>query len=280
MKKILIPIYLNHHNCDAIDYAVKFFKREVCEFYFLNTYNYNVQGLNAIQLLQADEDWFERPKLESQERLGRLIKKYSYNNRNKNHGYNAISECTGLISGIKKNITELAIDIVVVSCKDKLNRDVNMYCKNTSLIIDEIRACPILIMPTATKQKRNPVFALVSDFKSEISEEEIESWYEIVKLSNGSLKIVVSNSMNEMTNQQISNQTKVCYYLRTLTNSSVVVDYLNTTSDIKEFANTHSNHIISLIDKKPDFLRKYGLGHSTITNLGPLSSSPLIALHQ
>lgn len=155
-----------------------------------------------------------------------------------------------------------------------------MYCKNTSLIIDEIRACPILIMPTATKQKRNPVFALVSDFKSEISEEEIESWYEIVKLSNGSLKIVVSNSMNEMTNQQISNQTKVCYYLRTLTNSSVVVDYLNTTSDIKEFANTHSNHIISLIDKKPDFLRKYGLGHSTITNLGPLSSSPLIALHQ
>ncbi|WP_298326104.1 hypothetical protein [uncultured Dokdonia sp.] len=280
MKKILIPIYLNHHNCDAIDYAVKFFKREVCEFYFLNTYSYNVQGLNAIQLLQADEDWFERPKQESQERLSRLIKKYSYNNRNKNHGYNAISECTGLISGIKKNITELAIDIVVVSCKDKLNRDVNMYCKNTSLIIDEIRACPILIMPTATKQKRNPVFALVSDFKSEISEEEIESWYEIVKLSNGSLKIVVSNSMNEMTNQQISNQTKVCYYLRTLTNSSVVVDYLNTTSDIKEFANTHSNHIISLIDKKPDFLRKYGLGHSTITNLGPLSSSPLIALHQ
>ncbi|WP_405251988.1 hypothetical protein [Dokdonia sp. Asnod3-C12] len=280
MKKILIPIYLNHHNCDAIDYAVKFFKREVCEFYFLNTYNYNVQGLNAIQLLQADEDWFERPKLESQKRLGRLIKKYSYNSRNKNHSFNATSECTGLISGIKKNITELAIDIVVVSCKDKLNRDVNMYCKNTSLIIDEIRACPILIMPKATKQKRNPVFALVSDFKSEISEEEIESWYEIVKLSNGSLKIVVSNSMNEMTNQQISNQTKVCYYLRTLTNSSVVVDYLNTTSDIKEFANTHSNHIISLIDKKPDFLRKYGLGHSTITNLGPLSSSPLIALHQ
>ncbi|WP_405226218.1 hypothetical protein [Dokdonia sp. Asnod1-B02] len=280
MKKILIPIYLNHHNCDAIDYAVKFFKREVCEFYFLNTYNYNVQGLNAIQLLQADEDWFERPKLESQKRLGRLIKKYSYNSRNKNHSFNAISECTGLISGMRKNITELGIDIVVVSCKDKLNRDVNMYCKNTSLIIDEIRACPILIMPTATKQKRNPVFALVSDFKSEISEEEIESWYEIVKLSNGSLKIVVSNSMNEMTNQQISNQTKVCYYLRTLTNSSVVVDYLNTTSDIKEFANTHSNHIISLIDKKPDFLRKYGLGHSTITNLGPLSSSPLIALHQ
>ena len=74
MKKILLPIYLNHHNCDAIDYAVKFFKREVCEFYFLNTYNYNVQGLNAIQLLQADEDWFERPKLESQKRLGRLIK--------------------------------------------------------------------------------------------------------------------------------------------------------------------------------------------------------------
>ncbi|TVZ22463.1 hypothetical protein JM84_1363 [Dokdonia sp. Hel_I_63] len=280
MKKILIPIHLNHHNCDAIDYAVKFFKREVCEFYFLNTYNYNVQGLNAIQLLQADEDWFERPKQESQERLSRLIKKYSYNNRNKNHGFNAISECTGLISGIKKNITELAIDIVVVSCKDKLNRDVNMYCKSTSLIIDEIRECPILIMPTATKQKRNPVFALVSDFKSEVSEEEIESWYEIVKLSNGTLKIVVSNSMNEMTNQQISNQTKVCYYLRTLTNSSVVVDYLNTTSDIKEFANTHSNHIISLIDKKPDFLRKYGLGHSTITNLGPLSSSPLIALHQ
>ena len=280
MKKILLPIYLNHHNCDAIDYAVKFFKREVCEFYFLNTYNYNVQGLNAIQLLQADEDWFERPQLESQKRLGRLIRKYSYNSRNKNHSFHAISECNGLISSIKKCIKEVAINIVVVASKDKVDKGINLYCKNTSLIIDEIRECPILIMPTTTKQKRNPVFALVSDFKSEISEEEIESWYEIVKLLNGTLKIVVSNSMNEMTNQQISNQTKVCYYLKTLTNSSLVVDYLNTASDIKEFANTHSNHIISLIDKKPDFLRRYGLGHSTITNLGPLSTSPLIALHQ
>ena len=280
MKKILLPIYLNHHNCDAIDYAVKFFKREVCEFYFLNTYNYNVQGLNAIQLLQADEDWFERPQLESQKRLGRLIRKYSYNSRNKNHSFHAISECNGLISSIKKCIKEVAINIVVVASKDKVDKGINLYCKNTSLIIDEIRECPILIMPTTTKQKRNAVFALVSDFKSEIAEEEIVSWHEIVKISNGSLKIVVSKSMNEMTIQQISNQTKVCHYLKTLTNSSVVVDYLNTASDIKEFANTHSNHIISLIDKKPDFLRRYGLGHSTITNLGPLSTSPLIALHQ
>ena len=74
MKKILIPIDFKFNSHDAIDYAIRFFKREQCEFYFLNTYTYDISGLNTIDLLQADDDWYDKPKCASEDNLGYCIR--------------------------------------------------------------------------------------------------------------------------------------------------------------------------------------------------------------
>ena len=280
MKKILIPLDFKFNRYDAIEYAVKFFKREECEFYFLNTYTYDVGGLNAIHLLQANEDWFEKPKKDSIDNLGDAILKFTFNVSNKKHRFYAISECSDLIEGIKKTIKDVNIDLVILAGKERTDQKVDRYTKNTKRILENIRECPVMIIPQSANLNKYKEFVLVSNFEIELPSDKIENWHELVKIVKGTAKLVVLSGINRMTPLQIINLEKVCSQIELLTGTPLNIEYLETEQDLKQFAHSHSESIICLMDRKPDFWRKYGLSHSRITNLGPLKTTPLIALHR
>ena len=199
MKKILIPIDTSQHSLEAIDYAIKFFKREDCEFFFLNTYSYGVNGLDALSLLQADDDWFDEPKLKSEKILGRLIKKYSSINKSKKHQFNEISECSDLIDGIKKTVKTLDIDIVLFLGKSKEDNSLKKYSKNTERIIESIRECPVMVIPHTANIRKNQEFILASSFEKAISIKELESWSKLLRLVKGKGRLVVFNQASDLT---------------------------------------------------------------------------------
>lgn len=280
MKKILIPIDFNFNNYDAIDYAVNFFKRESCEFYFLNTYSYSMTDTDAIHLLHEDVDLFEKPKAASIQSLGFLIQKYTINNSNDQHSFHAISEDASLIDGIRKTIKELHIDLVLIAGKKVTEGKTCNYSPNTKRIIENVRECPVMVIPQSAYMLKNPEFILASSFEVELRLEELASWYELVKIANGTVRIMTLGNNNKMTPLQISNQNKVLSQLQKFSETIVSMGYLETAQDLKNFAGHNSDCIICLMDRKPDFWRKYGFSHSRITNLGPLTTTPLIALHR
>lgn len=280
MKKILIPIDFKFNSYDAIDYAVNLFKREQCEFYFFNTYTYNLDGFNAIHLLQAEDEWFEKPRRDSEKKLGKVIQKYAFKYRSEKHRFNAISQYTNLIEGIKNAIQDIKIDLVVLSGKNNINEGNEKYSKNTKLIIEKIRECPLMIIPSSAKLNKDPKFVLVSSFELDVPTAELENWYDLVKIANGSVKLVSLSKKDKITSAQKTNLNKVLFYIEMHSENPVTVDYIETAPDLKHFVKHHSDYIICLIDRKPDFLRKLGLNHSRITKLGPLPSTPLMALHR
>lgn len=280
MKKILIPIDFKFNSYQAIDYAIEFFKGEACDFYFINTYSYNIEGLNAIHLLQADDDWYDKPKHDSEDNLGKVIEKYVFNSRDAEHRFSAISECSNPLEGIKKAIKNIKIDLVVVPGKDCTDRGSIAYSRNTKRIIEHIRECPVMIIPSAAKIHKKPKFVLVSNFELDLPIGELENWFELVKITKGSIKIVSLIGKEELSKQQIVNQSKVRHHLELLSENTVKVEYIENVPALKSFARHHTDYIICLMDRKPDFWRKLGITHSRITNLGPLTSIPVIALHR
>jgi len=213
MKNILIPIDFKFNGYDAIDYAVQFFNNEACHFYFLNTYTYDVDGLNAIHLLKVNEIWFGKPKQDSEMCLGRVIQNYTFKSNSNKHVFDAISECTNLLDGIKKAIKELNIDLVVLAGKEQTNNDRDKYSKNTKRIIENIRECPVMIIPVSAHIQTPSKFVLVSNFERDLSQTELENWYDLVKIANGSIQIVTLSSRDNLSDIQKTNQNKVRQYL-------------------------------------------------------------------
>lgn len=279
MKNILIPIDYTFNRYDAIDYAVQFLKNEDCNFYFINTYTYDVEGINAVDNLKADELWFGKPKQDSEMCLGKLIENYAFKN-NKKHQFNAISECSSLLKGIKKAIETLQIDLVIVAGKEQTISSQKKYSNYTKNIIEHIRECPVMVIPTSAHLQEEPCFVIVSIFEKPIPKTELESWYKLVLIANGKMKIVSFCKKDQMHEQQKKYQCKARFHLEMLSGQKVEVEYIDTAPSLKDFAKYHSDYIISLIDCKPNLWRICGLTSSQITNLGPLHSTPLIALHR
>ncbi|MFC4689941.1 universal stress protein [Dokdonia genika] len=279
MKRILIPVDSSYNSSNAIDFAIKFFKREACEFYFLNTYSYDVRGMDALSLLQSDDDWFELPKLESQKILGFLVKKYTKDNKNEMHSYTAISECADLVDGIQKSIEELKIDFLLFSGKKKDETSSDRYSRNTELIIKGIRECPVIIVPENAHLKKNQEFVLASSFEVGLPIKELKNWGKLLRLVKGKGRIIAFNKSSDMTSVQKINLSQTLMRLYNISGSVLPIHYLNSEEEIKQFTQRHSDCIISIADKKPDIWRKLGIKNSEIVNLGPLHYTPLIALH-
>lgn len=279
MKKILIPIDFKCTNHDAIDYTINFFKSEVCEFFFINTYTYNISGLDALSVLQEDDEMWDKPQLESEQNLGHLVRTYTKGHTDRRHRFNAISQYADLIEGIKKAIKEIGIDLIVLPGKENSLTSSNKYSKNTKRIIENVRECPIMIIPATAKLYTSPQFVLVSNFEEELPAAELQNWYELVAIAEGTIKIVTLSGMDKMTELQKLNQSRVRYQIEMHFNRKITSEYIETVSDLKDFANNHTEYIICLMDKKPTFWRILGIAHSQVTNLGPLQNTPLIALH-
>ena len=280
MKKILIPIDFNFNNYNAIDYAVNFFKRESCEFYFINTYSYEINGLDAIRFMQEDDAWFEKPKTDSIYSLGLLIQRYTCKNKFERHCFIAISEYGNLIDGIKETIKKLQIDLVLVAGKKCSEGKSCNYSPNTKRIIENVRDCPVMVIPESATMQKNPQFILASTFEVELSMLELENWFEFVTIARGSVNIKALGKKSKLTSVQNINQSRVLSQLEKLSKKVVAIEYLETAHDLKYFAGHNWDCIICLMDRKPDFWRKYGFSQSRITNFGPLTTTPLIALHR
>ncbi|RFN58794.1 hypothetical protein [Marixanthomonas ophiurae] len=67
----------------------------------------------------------------------------------------------------------MEIDLVVLPGKDNANKSMERYSKNTRNIIDNIRECPVLIIPSSAKMHENPKFVLASYFGLDLPKAEL-----------------------------------------------------------------------------------------------------------
>lgn len=276
MKKVLIPIDSLSFSDQTIDYAIKLFKNVHCDFYFLSTYNYFMNSLNALELLHAEDEWFDEPKEKSVEKLGVLIEKYSLSNRNEKHRFYAVSECMETLDAVKKNIEELSIDLVILSTQETKKVD-----KQNSNILNNIRTCPVLLIRSNSRVHKILQITIVSDFQQKINTEDLDLFNLPEVNTNLKLQVIVLEKHEKLSKSEKNNLQEFIEYLRASLKISVGIKYITSMDTFESYANSHSDDIVCVIDNKPDWFRKIGLVDSkVIPTLNYLQTNNVLLLHQ
>ncbi|WP_452223460.1 universal stress protein [Lacinutrix chionoecetis] len=276
MKKILIPTDFSLNCYQTVDYITKLFANEYCEFYFLNTYTYNASGLNAIEMLHADDDWFDKPKRESLQKLGKLVARYTLTPKNDKHEFNAISEYMSLVDGIKKTIEEIDIDLIILTSSVEKTAG-----KNIESILEKIRSCPILVVPPHASVNNGVYLTIASDFKQKINTIEIGKFVKALENTTINIGILVLEEQNTLTSDAVDNLESLIIFLKLVLGKQIDVEYIQPKFRLKDYATSHLDGIMCIIDKKPDLLRKIGLYKSkVISTLKKLNTSTVLTVHQ
>lgn len=276
MKKILIPTVFSLNNYSTVDYVVDLFKYEKCEFYFLNTYGYETNGLNAIEMLQADDEWFFRPKEESLKKLGKLVTRYTLESHNPKHTFHAISECRSLVDGIKENIDKIGVDIVALTSKG-----LSPLGATTKCILEKIRSIPILIVPPHATACNNVTLTIASDFQEKITTREIEQFITALQNTNTQIGILVLKEQYAVSDKSAGNIEILLDCLQHFSSKPIELEFLKPTYKLVDYAVSHNNEIICLVDNKPDLFRKIGVVKSKIiSTIKELNTNIVLTLHQ
>ncbi|WP_178989289.1 universal stress protein [Winogradskyella schleiferi] len=276
MKKILIPTDFSLKSCQTVDYIINLFKNENCEFYFLNTYRYEMTGLSAIEMLQADDEWFERPKEQSLKSLGKLVTNYTIKSNNIKHSFHAISENRNIVDGLKDNVDKIGIDIIVLTSKG-----LSTLGAKTENILEKVRSCPVLIVPPHATTCNGITLTVASDFQNKINTSEIERFIKALENTNTQIGILVLKEQSTLTEKAADNIETFLGYLKQFSCNSIGLEFLKPAYKLKDYASAHNDEIMCVVDNKPDLFRKIGIVKSkVISTLNKLNSNTVLTVHQ
>lgn len=278
-KNILLPTDFSKASWNAIQYAIKLYEKQDCNFYILNSYSKESHGLDNMTLLDPDQAFNKISEGRSKEGLGDILTKLSDINTNLNHRFHVISESTILLNAIQKLNKKLQFDMIVMGAKGIHNKEDESYGKNTLEIIKSIRKCPVLVVPANVSFNYPQEIVLSTNFHTKIKSSEIKYLTEIAKISNANIQVLSQFDTDKLTFKQKRNKVRIRKHLKGIEHNFNTLHNVKMATALSCFVEIRNSNMISFIDKKPSLWERFGFGKFSLNKLGYYSNVPVLALH-
>jgi len=146
MRRVLIPTDFSDNALNAINYALEFFKYEICVFYFMHAYQddiyINETLLTRETLDKAKNIVSHQSKKQLEDLLGRIKEKHP----NPRFTYRTISSNNVLVDEADKIVDKENIDIIVMGTQGKTDDRKLTFGSHTLQVLKYVE-CPVLAIP-------------------------------------------------------------------------------------------------------------------------------------
>ncbi|MEO9893168.1 universal stress protein [Aurantibacter sp.] len=278
-KKILLPTDFSLSSWHAIQYAIKLFEKYECDFYILNTYVKDAQGLDNITLLDPDEAFNKMSEKKSKEGLGDILTQLLLIKTPLNHRFHVLSRSTVLVNAIKDVAESLKIDMIIMGAKGMSNKK-GRYGKNTLAVIENNRTCPIIIVPKNVSLGNLKEIVFTTNFNVNLNENKVKSLAEIAKIYNAKVQILSLVKDKNHTKNQQKNKLFLQEQLKGIDHEFNVLQNVKLATALSCFVTIKHSNMISYINKKPSIWKILGFGKPNLEHLGFFKDVPVLALHE
>ena len=278
-KKLLLPTDFSKNSWNAIQYGIKLYENHKCDFYILNTYSKDVYGLDSVPLLDPDEAFNKLSEQRSMQSLGDIMVRLTFENDNPKHRFHFVSRSTLFLDTVKDLVADMQIDMIIMGAKGMTNEREGRYGKNTLAVIENVRKCPVLVVPKNVTFDRPEEIVLATNFNTDFKTSEIKYLAEIAIMTGASIQVLSLTDNGSLNLQQKNNKIRLRKYFKDVDLSFNVLHNLKMADALSSFVEIRHSNMISYIDKKPSFLERLGFGKPTLGKLGYFKDVPVLALH-
>lgn len=278
-KKILLPTDFSKNSWYAIQYAMKLYENQDCDFFILNTYATDAQGVKSNMILDPDRSFNKMAKNRSISSLGDILNRLSEVEHDFIHRFHVMSRPKPLSNAIKEAVKNLQIDMVVMGAKGMTNDPNGKYGKNTRAVIGNVRKCPIFVVPENISFARPKEIVFKTNFNTDFKISELKFLAEIAETSNASIQIVSLTHTGSLTPQQEQNKLLLKQYFAAVEHNFSELPYAGLADALRHLAGNKQGRIISYIDKRPSLWERIGFGRATLGKLGYYEHAPVLAFN-
>ncbi|TVZ27567.1 nucleotide-binding universal stress UspA family protein [Gillisia sp. Hel_I_86] len=277
-KKILLPTDFSQHSWNTIVYASELFKNEECNFYLLNAFKYEVVDLGVNTPANSEDRIYNMAKSKSEAQLKKLIKMLAIRNSGYNHTYSTHAVNNNPINAIKEFVETKDIELIIVGNKGETDALDIVYGSNAITIMEKIRNCPVLVIPSHFEYKDPKEIVFPTSYKTHYKKRELEYLFEISKITNSPVRILHVNKSASLDEKQLEKRALLEEYLDGVVYTFHWLEHDNVQTGLHLFVQSRGSEMIVFINKKHAFFDVL-FSKPMVKDLGQHAKVPVLVLH-
>ncbi|GAA4112456.1 universal stress protein [Aquimarina addita] len=279
MKNILIPTDFSENSWNAITYALSFFNRVRCNFYFLHVSPYK-EIIRNDSLYHSEHTISEKIRNNAEMQMQLLLKKVEKLPLNIKHHFFSMYKQVFFIDTIRKSIEEKNIDFIVMGTKGASGAKKKTIGSNTGDVITKVK-CPVLVIPENAKYSKVHEIAFPTDYNIYYKSNVLKTIHEILSLSHAALRVLhISKKNQELTELQNNNKNFLNEHIAdTIEHSFHFLSSSNIEEAVQCFVESRDIDMITMIAKNLNFFQRI-LFYPTVEQISYHTDIPFLILHE
>ncbi len=279
MKNILLPTDFSENAWNATVYAINLYKEDLCCFFLMNSYNVNGYYENSLMDPVPAKGELEKLKANSEEKLDRLCAIIKKRFSNPKHTLKCVAINKTLTDSINHEIRQHPIDVILIGTQGTTGSYEVIFGSNTVQILNEIKNCPILAVPSNVSFKVLKEIVLATSHKIKHPKEDLKFLIELAKNNKSAIRILHIEESLGLSISQKHNKYHLESCLNEIPHSAHTLAHVSIPIGIYCFTESRGSDMIVFINKKHNFLEKL-LFKPLYKDLGNYSKIPLLVLHR
>jgi len=279
MKNILLPTDFSENAWNAILYATNLYKNEACKFTFLHAYAVNdYHDSSKLTPIPSEENLKKAEDLTNHD-LKKLIEILKRTYPNALHIFEKISANKSLIQAISLEISSNNYSCIIIGTQGVTSSYNTIFGSNTIAMMEQIKDCPILAIPSHVNFTGLKEIVLVNGYKISQLKKDLGYVIELAKDTNAAIRVLHIDEGDGMSKVQKDNKRLLDTHLKEVSHSFHSLAHVSIPIGIYCFTESRGSDMIAFINKKHSFFEKL-LFHQLYRDVGKYSLVPVLVLQK
>ncbi|QAA80521.1 universal stress protein [Aequorivita sp. H23M31] len=278
MKNILVPTDFSNNAYAGLFYVSKLFAEETTRITILHSFEDELSKLTSRVDVGRSEAVIKSLFEHSDEDGNKLLKKIKHDTDNEDHTYEVISTPASLTRTINKLVSTEGMDLVVVGSKGRTAAADVLMGSNTTKIIQNLKGCPLLVVPQQVEFVIPLNIAFSTDFLEFYQLSKLKPITRLVRHFRSQIHIVHVGREEEMTVLQKQN---LEHFRNDLSEYDTEFHFVpkmgNVSKTLHEFIDAKSIDLLSLVYHKHAFIKAL-FREPVVSNVGRHTHVPTLVI--
>lgn len=253
-KRILCYTDFSENAQNAIDYAIKLYEKQACEFYFLNAFQADEDASDIEALIpKLGNETYELEKKASEAGLKKIIATLKSNSKNTIHSYTRISSFNSLLFALKETVKNNAINLLVIGAKGTFGTKENKNIPTLD-IMEYISECSIMAVPGDYKFCVLTELVLPVNYEEALDETNFSEILDLANLYHTEIQILHIKKEHELDNDQLEHKRFLEQLLKGLKYNFHTLERMNVNKGINHFIENKQCNLIAFIEEKSNYI--------------------------
>ncbi len=278
MKNILIPTDFSENSWNAIIYALSFFERVRCNFYFLHVSPFEEVTVKN-SFYESGETTIENTANSNIKQMQILLKRIEKLPLNTKHRFFTTNEYMFFVDAVRKQVEEKAIDFIVMGTKGASGIQEKTIGSNTGDVITKVK-CPVFVIPEKASYRKPKEIAFPTDYNMLYKSRVLNTITDILDVNKASLRVLhIAKKEQELTSSQKKNKDFLDDSLGKIEHSFHFLSNPNIEEAVQCFVESRNIEVITMVAKNLNFFQRI-LFHPIVEKISYHTDIPFLVLHE